>query len=121
MPMLQGSAHQAVSGGQGSALSQAPANGSGPMSASYAAAVRASNPAESSQAHVSYADIVVQPTAPKFTKRKVPEGHVAQELEVPIKRHQNGFDASLSGLQEQSSKLHRLVEQSKSGCSGCDM
>lgn len=120
MPMLQNSAHQAMSGRQGSLMSQAPPNGSGPTSTSYAAAVRAINPAESSQAHVSYADVVVQPSAPKFTKRKVPEGNVVQELEVPIKRHQNGFDASLSGLQEQSSQLHRLLQQSKADCSGSE-
>ena len=126
MPVLQNSAHQAMSGRQGSVMSQAQPNGSGPTSTSYAAAVRTSNaessdPAESSQAHVSYADVVVQPPAPKFTKRKVPEGNVVQELEVPIKRHQNGFDASLSGLQEQSSQLHRLLEQSKADCSGSEV
>lgn len=109
VPLLQGSAHQAVSGGQGSILLRAPPSGS----ASYAAAVRASNPADSIQAQVSYAHLVLQPSAPKFTKRKVPEGNVAQELEVPIKRRQNGFDASLLGLQEQSSKLHRLLKESK--------
>ena len=122
--MLQSSAHQALSSRQVPVLSQGPPKGSGPALASYAAAVRASNApdssnfAESSQAHVSYADIV-QPSGPKFTKRKLPEGNIAQELEMPIKRHQNGFDASLLGLQEQSSKLHRLLEQNKADCSGC--
>ena len=107
-------------------LSQAPPNGSGPASASYAAAVRGSNApdssylAESSQAHVSYADVVVQPSAPKFAKRKLPEENIAQEQEMPIKRHQNGFDASLLGLQEQSSKLHRLLQQNKADCTGCE-
>lgn len=108
MPVLWSSAHQAVSSRQGS---QVP-NGLGPT-ASYAAAVRASHLEESSQGRVSYADVVMQPSAPKFAKRKVPEGTVQQEVQMPIKRHQNGFDASLSGLQEQSSKLHRLLEQSK--------
>ena len=121
--MLQSSAHQAMPSRQVSVLSQAPPYGA---SASYAAAVRASNApdssnlSESSQAHVSYADVVVQPSAPKFTKRKLPEENIAQEQEMPIKRHQNGFDASLLGLQEQSSKLHRLLEQNKADCSGCE-
>lgn len=109
MPVLRSSDHQAVLSGQGP---QVP-NGVGPTAASYAAAVRASHPEESSQGRVSYADVVMQPSAPKFAKRKVPEGTVQQELQMPIKRHQNGFDASLSGLQEQSSKLQRLLEQSK--------
>lgn len=109
MSVLWSSDHQAVFSGQGS---QAP-NGLGPTAASYAAAVRASHLEEPSQDRVSYADVVMQPSAPKFAKRKVPEGTVQQEVQVPIKRHQNGFDASLSGLQEQSSKLRRLLEQSK--------
>lgn len=116
-PLLQASAHQAVSDIPLS--SQTPQNGSGPSSTSYAAAVRARNPRGSSQAHVSYADVLAQPSEfpSKFSKRKVPEGNVVQEFDLPIKRHQNGFDASLSGLQEQSSQLHRLLEQSKADCS----
>lgn len=109
--LMKPPAHPAVFGEQISILSQVPHNSLGLTSTSYAAAVRASNPRGSSQARVSYADVVVQPSAPKVSKRKVPEESMVQDHEVPIKRHQNGFDASLSGLQEQSRQLLRLLRQ----------
>ncbi|KAL3152304.1 hypothetical protein ABBQ32_001375 [Trebouxia sp. C0010 RCD-2024] len=119
--LLQAPALPAVSGEQISVLSRAPHTSLGHTSTSYAAAVRASNPHGASRARVSYADVVVQPSAPKFSKRKVPEENMLQEYALPMKRHQNGFDVSLSSLQEQSSQLLRLLRQSRADCSDNDI
>ncbi len=62
----------------------------------------------------SYADVLKTIGAAKISKRKVAEAeHALQEPQLPVKRHQNGSDQSLSSLQEQTKQLQHLIAQSK--------
>lgn len=68
---------------------------------------------ESARQTASYADVLKAGTA-KISKRKVAEAeHALQEPQLPVKRHQNGFDQSLSTLQEQTKQLQHLIAESK--------
>ena len=109
---LQASAHQTMSRLQTAEPSHAAQHGSASTSASHAAP---SNTSGSGPNHVSYADVLMmKPTAPNFSKRKIPEVSISQEFEMAIKRRQNGFETSLSGLQDQSNELQKILAQSQS-------
>ena len=69
---------------------------------------------ESACQTASYADVLKANGAAKISKRKVAEADNAlQEPQLPVKRHQNGFDQSLSSLQEQTKQLQQLIAESK--------
>ena len=69
---------------------------------------------ESARQTASYADVLKANGTAKISKRKVAEAeHALQEPQLPVKRHQNGFDQSLSSLQEQTKQLQQLIADSK--------
>ncbi len=69
---------------------------------------------ESARQTASYADVLKANGTAKISKRKVAEAeHALQEPQLPVKRHQNGFDQSLSSLQEQTKQLQQLIAESK--------
>ena len=69
---------------------------------------------ESACQTASYADVLKANGTAKISKRKVAEAeHALQEPQLPVKRHQNGFDQSLSSLQEQTKQLQQLIAESK--------
>ncbi|KAL0031492.1 hypothetical protein WJX77_003186 [Trebouxia sp. C0004] len=69
---------------------------------------------ESARHTASYADVLKANGTAKISKRKVAEAeHAFQEPQLPVKRHQNGFDQSLSSLQEQTKQLQQLIAESK--------
>ena len=64
--------------------------------------------------NATYADVLMAKAQSKLSKRKVPDVQsVLQESQLPVKRHQNGGNLSLSSLQEQSKQLQQLIAQSR--------
>lgn len=64
--------------------------------------------------NATYADVLMAKAQSKLSKRKVPDVQsVLQESQLPVKRHQNGVDLSLSSLKEQSKQLQQLIAQSR--------
>ncbi len=69
---------------------------------------------ESARQTASYADVLKANGTAKISKRKVAEAeHSLQEPQLPVKRHQNGFDQSLSSLQKQTKQLQQLIAESE--------
>lgn len=69
---------------------------------------------ESACQTASYADVLKANGTAKMSKRKVAEAeHALQEPQIPVKRHQNGFDQSLFSLQEQTKQLQHLIAESQ--------
>ena len=82
----------------------------GPSAACASAANPSRGPGDARHT-ASYADVLMAKGA---AKRKVAEPDSAlQDSQSTVKRHQNGFDPSLSSLQEQTKQLQQLIAQSK--------